>query len=604
MDRAELIERLKGYEWQDIEFKEASFAVPRDVYTTVSAFANTEGGYLVFGVKWHDGSYEIVGVIEVDNVQNAFLNTIRAGNKLSAFVPVQASKVDDPKGTVLIFFIPEAARKDKPIHLNKNLRESYIRRGGSDQHCTDEEIRRFVRDATDKPYDSEPMEDIPADGFFDDEVVNWYRKEFNRREPGRHEAFNNLEFLNEWGFVVEKQKKLLPTRAGVLFFGKAKYVRQIIPRPIVDYQRIDFRIEDWTPEHRWSDRVTIEENLVHAWWLIVEKYMKLAERPFSLDAATMRRDDEPPDYISFREAAVNLLMHQDYGDHTRMARIQLFRDRTSFLNPGDAFYTESQLLDTGAKNVRNPSIVNAFRRIGLSDQAGTGIRAIFRSWHRLGHIPPEIHNERGEKTFELVLKKVPLISEKQKTFQITLGVHLSEAEADAFAYARMKNRLTVTDVRALTGSAPAEARAILERLVVQVLLKPVDSEAGLFELQDHLTGEIPDLSSGQVEEKPTDLSTGQAKPLHDLLGRQWGILALCDVPRSLKELMDASGMGSRDYFMSKYMKPLLKSRLIQMTNPGSPRAPNQRYVLTKAGLELNAWHLEQGKNDKNPDAKA
>ena len=62
----------------------------------------------------------------------------------------------------------------------------------------------------------------------------------------------------------------------------------------------------------------------------------------------------------------------------------------------------------------------------------------------------------------------------------------------------MKHKLSVTDVRALTGSAPADARAILERLVVQLLLKPVDSEAGLFELQDYLKGEIPDLSTGQV----------------------------------------------------------------------------------------------------------
>ena len=51
MDRDELIERLKGYEWNDIEFKEARQAVPRNAYETVSAFSNTEGGWLVFGVR-------------------------------------------------------------------------------------------------------------------------------------------------------------------------------------------------------------------------------------------------------------------------------------------------------------------------------------------------------------------------------------------------------------------------------------------------------------------------------------------------------------------------------------------------------------------------
>ncbi len=600
MNRDELIEKLKGYEWRDIEFKKAQWAVPKDVYTTVSAFSNTDGGHLIFGIKKKDNQFEIIGVLDVDKVQNEFLNTLRSGNKISAFIAVQESFVDDENGTVLIFFIPEASRKDKPVHLNGNWQESYIRRGASDQHCTDDEIRRFMRDADDKPYDSEAIEDIPADGCFDDEVVNWYRKEFNRREPGRHESSNNLEFLNEWGFVVERQGRLLPTRAGILFFGKAKYVRQIIPRPIVDYQRIDFKSEDWTPEQRWSDRVTIEENLIRAWWQLVERYMKLAERPFSLDAATMRRDDQPPDYISFREATINLLMHQDYGDNTRMAYIQLFRDRSVFWNSGDAFYTKDQLLDSGTKNVRNPSIVNAFRRIGLSDQAGTGIRAIFKNWHRLGHVPPDIHNNKAEKTFELLLRMEPLISEKQRIVQTTLGVPLSEAEADVFAYACKKDNITMTDVRALTGGTPAEARAILDRLVLQVLLKPIDAESGIYEIMDHLKEKAADLTTGQVEIKPPDLSTEQPKTLRELHDNQWIILALCDVPRSLKELMDSTGMGSRGYFVTRYLKPLLDAKLIQMTNPENPRAANQRYGLTKMGVELNTWHLEHPGNSGKP----
>jgi ATP-dependent DNA helicase RecG len=600
MNRDELIEKLKGYEWRDLEFKEAKWAVPRDVYTTVSAFSNTDGGHLIFGIKKKENQFEIIGVIDVDKVQNEFLNTLRSGNKISAFIAVQESRVDDEKGTVLIFFIPEASRKDKPVHLNGNWRKSYIRRGGSDQHCTDEEIRRFMRDADDKPYDSEAVEDIPADGCFDDEVVNWYRKEFNRREPGRHESLNNLDFLNEWGFVVENQGRLLPIRAGILCFGKGKYVRQIIPRPIVDYQRIDFESEDWTPEQRWSDRVTVEENLIRAWWQLVERYMKLAERPFSLDVATMRRDDQPPDYISFREATINLLMHQDYGDNTRMAYIQLFRDKSVFWNPGDAFYTQDQLLDSGAKNVRNPSIVSAFRRIGLSDQAGTGIRAIFRSWHRLGHVPPDIHNDKAEKTFELLLSMEPLISEKQRIVQTTMGVPLSETEADVFAYACKKDNITVTDVRALTGGTPAEARAILDRLVLQVLLKPIDPEAEIYTIMDHLKEKAVDLTTGQVEVKIPDLSTGQPKTLQKLHDKQWIILNLCDVPRTLKELMDSTGMGSRGYFVTQYLKPLLGAKLIQMTNPENPRAANQRYGLTKMGVELNAWRLEHPREQEKP----
>ena len=66
----------------------------------------------------------------------------------------------------------------------------------------------------------------------------------------------------------------------------------------------------------------------------VRKIFRHSERPFAVDAATLRRDDDPPDYISFREAAINLLIHQDFGDTTRLPVIRFFRDQTEFFNPG------------------------------------------------------------------------------------------------------------------------------------------------------------------------------------------------------------------------------------------------------------------------------
>lgn len=610
MTRDELIEKLKGYEWRDIEFKEASFAVPKDVYETVSAFSNTAGGHIVFGVKQKGCSFEVVGVLDVDKVQNEFITALRGGSKVSIVVPVQESAIDFESGSVLVFFIPEANRRDKPVHLDRNLGKAFVRHGSTDQHCTNEEVRRFMRDASSMPYDGEPLEDISAETCFDEEVVQWYRGEMNRREPGRHQSLNNLEFMHEWGFVSEKQGRLIPTRAGLLVFGKAKYVRQILPRPVVDYQRLDFHAAEWTPELRWSDRIVVEDNLIRAWWQLVERYMKLADRPFSLDVATLRRADEPPDYISFREAVINLLIHQDYGDHHRLSVIQIFRDQTVFMNPGDNYYTEDRLLDSGAKDVRNPAIVSAFRRIGLSDQAGTGFRAIFKNWHQLGHVPPEIMNDKAQKTFTLVLTRKPLISERQRIFQSTLGVHLSPSEAEVFALVCIKQRITVTDVRALAGCTPAEAKTLLARLVTQVLLKPVNDEECIFELQDQfkanppdLSGSLPltgtaDLSTGQVNANSADLSTGQVKPLISLIDRQWAVLALCDVPRSLKEILSGVGVSSRGNFISKHLHQLLEAGLIARTQPESPRSPTQQYILTKKGLELYAWHLESkgGKN--------
>jgi len=50
MEREELLALLRGNEWDEFEAKEATNGVSKSSYTTVSAFANTKGGWLLFGV--------------------------------------------------------------------------------------------------------------------------------------------------------------------------------------------------------------------------------------------------------------------------------------------------------------------------------------------------------------------------------------------------------------------------------------------------------------------------------------------------------------------------------------------------------------------------
>lgn len=404
MTRDELITRLAKYEWNDFECKKAQRGISEDAYKTVSAFANTKGGHLVFGIKDQNGQFEIVGVLDVDKVQNDFLSSLRGG-KLNRIIAVQEDKIEHEGKTLLTFLVPESPRNEKPVYLNLkgDIRKCFIRRGAGDEQCTNTEIERFIRDASSIRYDGEAIKTLSPDVCFDEDTINWYRKIFNKHQPGPHESLNNIDFLHEWGFLSEDQAKLFPTRASILLFGKEKYIRQILPRGIVDFQRIDFAFDDWMPEKRWHDRVVYEENIIQTWLGLSGKYMRLAEKPFSVDAATLRRNDGPPDYISFREAAINLLIHQDYGDHTRKPVIKFFTDQSIFWNPGDAYATEDELLTPTEKEVRNPSIVAAFRRIGLSDQAGTGIRSIYKNWHDLGNVPPRISNDKAGKTFEIIL---------------------------------------------------------------------------------------------------------------------------------------------------------------------------------------------------------
>ena len=108
----------------------------------------------------------------------------------------------------------------------------------------------------------------------------------------------------------------------------------------------------------------------------------------------MRRNDHPADYVSFREAVINQLIHQDYGDHGRTAFIRFYRDRTVFWNPGTPRPPTDELLDPTAKEVRNPAIVAGFPQ-HRSERAGGHRRAQPSSGTgaRLGHVPP-VHPKR------------------------------------------------------------------------------------------------------------------------------------------------------------------------------------------------------------------
>ena len=603
MNQDELIARLNKFEWSDVEFKKAQRGVPDAAYESVSAFANTAGGYLVFGVEDNRGSFEIVGVIEVDKVQNDFLSCLRAGGKLNRLISVQESTVEHEGKTLLVFHVPEARRKDKPIYLNGDIRKSYIRRGGGDERCTGPEIERFLRDATDTTYDNEVMSDLDAENFFDPGSVAWYRRVLQEKQANRHADLNDVEFLNEWGFVVESDQDLKPNRAAVLLFGKARILRSILPRGVVDYQRIDMPFDQWTPERRWGDRVVFEENIIQAWQVLIEKYFRLSERPFSIDVTTLRRYDDPPDYISFREAAINLLIHQDFGDQTRKPAIKIFTDRTVFWNPGDAFVTVDQLLDPTEKEVRNPAIVAAFRRIGLSDQAGTGVRSIFSNWRQLGFVPPLIINDKGEKTFEIALLRETLLTEDQRLFQAQLGVRLSDQEAAVFAYACRAGAVGITDAKAVMGRGEREASRVLNHLATQTLLTALEPGVrwGLaphlqarFTLSDQATPKSEDLVTDQPAVRPESLVTPKLTKLTD---HQRKILLLCEVPRSQADLMKAFGLSHRTFFKRTHVDPLIKAKLVQMTHPNEPNNPNQAYVVTEAGLDLLASWKSKTEND-------
>jgi len=611
MTLEEIKARLDRYEWSDVEFKAARNEVPRDAYKSVSAFANTNGGHLVFGVEEVGKEFKIVGVLDVDKVQNDFLSTLRSGQLLNRVICVQESALDDDDCCLLVFYVPELPRREKPVYLNGDIRSAHIRRGGGDEKCTKVEIERFLRDSAEVPFESVPLVDLRAEDFFNPSTLKWYRKIYQDRNGGKDASLTDVEFLHEFGYVREHEDTIVPTRAGVLLFGVERNVRQVLGRAVVDFQRHDRSIkDDEDPDVRWDDRCVIEGNLIQAWQILFERYAQLASQKFSLDASTMRRNDDPPDFITFREAVVNLLVHQDFGDSGRMSAIKIFRDETQLFNPGDSFASSSELLDPGNKEVRNPAILGAFRRIGLSDQAGTGIRAIFRESFRLGHVPPAIENDKSAKCFRLTLNRTPLLTEEQRLFQAQLGVRLAEDDARLFAVICANAAVSIIDAKAALAKPENEVRRVLERLQVQQLIEAVGS-GHMWCLKSHLREAVSRMSvhahadalslvtpvSDQAGKGGGSLvtpSSDQAKPLiasrfiKSLTATQKQILLFCDVPKRQETIMGKLGVSHRTHFRSRQLRPLLAAGMLSQTHPDNPTHPDQAYVITESAVELLA----------------
>jgi ATP-dependent DNA helicase RecG len=590
MTRDELIRRLKGYEWTDFECKKARADVPKDAYSTVSAFANTQGGWLLFGVSEQDGELKVSGVDPkaFDRMQDAFLTTLRSGQKLNQIIHAEPQVEEIDGKRILMFHIPEVGRYQKPVYLNGNPRDSYVRRAARDERMTDKALQRFLRDAADRAWDAEPC-DFDLETSIELETLDWYREQFYRRNPEQRQITDPNEFLLEWNFAVHESGKPVLTRAAVLLFGTDRSVRALLPRPTLDYQRIDTRFETSSADERWHDRLVFEENLFQTWRGLVAKYSRIAEHPFKLDPSTLRREDDPPDYIAFREAAINLLIHQDYGDHYRKASIKWFTDQTRFWNPGDAFATPAQLLESNEKEIRNPLIVNAFRRIGLSDQAGTGIRAILRNWRELGYRPPQILNDKSAKSFQLVLSQEPLITEFMQRFQADLGVRLSPEQAEVLALAAGQDTLTVVDAAMVIGGNLQKGHEAIRYLTHQQLLTTLDDDTATLaeparkrlEAQEKAAAEG---ATGQVAGQVTGQVTGQVIGQVDV----WiiEVLSACLDPQKSTDIQQITGIKHRETFQRNYLDRLLNDGLLVRTIPDKPRSRLQAYKTTNKGKAL------------------
>jgi predicted HTH transcriptional regulator len=378
MTKADLINKLEDIEWEDFEVKEAKSEVPKSAWETVSAFSNTNGGWLIFGIKEQGKYFEITGVKNAEKIEQDFLTSIRGG-KFNVQIVTRQKKYNFDGKTVLAFYTEVSAQK--PIYYNSPI-NTFIRRGSADMRATKEEVDSMYRDQTFGTKTSETANGTSRSSI-NDISLNRFRDYLSRFNPGvSYNRYNENEFLEKLR-IIEDDKC---TYGGLLMFGK----RQIIERHFPDF-RIDLIEIPGTSygnaKTRYTFRLDEYENL---WEYYFECFARLKQKvdvQFRLTAEGFGQELSPG-LDAIREALVNMLMHADYFSPGH-SRIRIFNSHIEFFNFGGLPKPLTELTTKDISLPRNPIIAKLFRIVKLAENMGLGIDRINQNWELYNHTQPE-----------------------------------------------------------------------------------------------------------------------------------------------------------------------------------------------------------------------
>lgn len=164
MNIYELKQLIYKGEKVDVECKKAENSVPKSVYESYSAFANTKGGYIILGVNENKQKMEpeerfiIQGIVNPSKQLEDFWNTINSDKvNINILKDEDVFQVIEGTTTLIVIHVPRANFQTRPVYIGMNpFTGTFKRNHEGDYHCTNAEIRAMFRDQN-----AEGVDDIP-----------------------------------------------------------------------------------------------------------------------------------------------------------------------------------------------------------------------------------------------------------------------------------------------------------------------------------------------------------------------------------------------------------------------------------------------------------
>lgn len=521
----EILERLEaGDETAEVEAKRGG-AIDRTVMETVCAMANEPGlggGYIVLGVSEEasglfGATFVVMGVRDPGKLQ-ADLAT-RCCNDLSMAIrpEIQVEVVDGM--AVVVVFVAEVAAGEKPVYFKAEglPRGAFRRIGGTDQHCTDDDVSMLFQSRSGTTYDISPVEGSSA-ADVDSNAIREYR--LRRAEINKDASelrYTDEELLHSLHAMVQQRGECKLTVAGLMLFGKESALRRLAPMQRVDY--ILTEGQEWVrkPDARYTS-VEFRGPLMTLIPRVIQQVLADIPAAFSLAKDEIHRRDlplVPRDVI--REAVVNALMHRNYRTALPV-QVLRYTNRIEIRNVGHSLKPEDRLGDPGSL-ARNPAIAAVLHEAGLAETKGSGIRTMKRLMHSVNLTPPFFESDRQRDTFGLMLLVHHLVHEEDvlwlKQFA-SLG--LEDNEARVLVVIRETGAITNAMYRDVTGTDTLTAsRSLLRLRDAGILTAHGKGRATYYRLAKAFGNELQpaagDVAGGQPRSIPDDaMISGSAQP--------------------------------------------------------------------------------------------
>ena len=379
-------ESLFAGESKNIEYKVAVPKKSEKYMKTVVAFANGNGGKIVFGID--DKTLEIVGMDE-DNIfktMDAITNAISDSCEPRIRPDVTLQTVND-KTVIVVEILPGAMR---PYYIkSEGMTEgTYMRVSGTTRPVEGYMLKELILEGQNRYFDSEPCRELQ---ITDEDIQNLCK---TMKETAIKNTWQNSEkakikditknTLLSWGILTEVQGEIFPTNAYALLTG------QLRMQPVIQCGLFKGKDRAYFADRKEFDG-PIQNQVDAAYQYVLEKIN------MGMQIQGIYRQDVyelPTD--SVRELIANAVAHRSYLEPGNI-QVAIFDDRLEVTSPGMLLNNVSiKKKMEGYSKPRNPAIANAFAYMKIIEKWGTGIPRIFRECREYGLPDPELIDFDGD----------------------------------------------------------------------------------------------------------------------------------------------------------------------------------------------------------------